>query len=64
MKTKGSRFQHLELSGVTFHLGLKQTKNTAVLRLFQMNDDPALGYTRRRHFAFLRRKQSGKEIMT
>lgn len=36
---KGTNFQHLELLGVTFNLGLKQTKSTALFRLLWLNDD-------------------------
>lgn len=36
---KGTNFQHLELWGVTFHLGLKQTKSMLLFWLFCVNDD-------------------------
>lgn len=36
---KGTNFQHLELLGVTFHLGLKQTKSVHPLWLLWLNDD-------------------------
>lgn len=52
---KGTNFQHLELLGVTFHLGVKQTKSTALFWLFWLNDDGrrSVGKYRRLTPAFL-----------